>query len=371
MRKRSFIILLSAVSLNGFEFSWEVIRAKLATPMPEWMEKQIREDLELFPGKEVSSEAIEATIRDVRQLPSSSQVGFIRYQIRDNQVHVSSPTESLSDVRVAHVVEVLQDLAKHLRLPDVEFLSSLWDSYDNPLYLEHTHCPVFTICKSKENRYGVLFPEFRNFSYRQRLIRDIRWESDHSVWERKINKAHWRGMTSGWHYDSDTWDTRPRARLVLFSKERPDLVDAAFTSPYSLQYNVKVAMEKYGLFEKWVYPTEFVKYKYLISMDGNTFASNFWWQLLSNSTVLKSESEYVEWFYAGLAPDVHYLPYLGDVSDLGEKVEWLRGHDEEARRRADAGRAFAEEHLSNEALVVYFYRLLWAYAQLPFVAISP
>ncbi|MDE3046690.1 MAG: hypothetical protein KGJ02_08655 [Verrucomicrobiota bacterium] len=362
MRKKIIFMLLCGASLASFEFSWDLIRAKLAQPMPAWMERQIEEDLELFPGKEISNEAIEATIRDVRKIPSSSQVGFIRYRIQNNRISVSSPTEMLSDVRVAHVVEVLEDLAKHLPLPDIEFLSALWDAYDNPIYLVYTHCPVFTICKSKSNRFGVLFPEFRHFSYRQRLINDIRSTSQHSPWAQKMAKAHWRGMTSGWHYNLDNWDTRPRSRLVLFSKAHPDLLDAAFTSPYSLNYAVKQTMEHYGLFQPWTYPAAFVSYKYLISIDGNTFASNFWWQLLSNCAVLKNESPYVEWFYVGLTPNVHYLPYSLDLSDLKDKLLWLRTHDDEARQIAEAGRAFAEEYLTNEALVVYFYRLLRAYA---------
>ncbi|MDE3046684.1 MAG: hypothetical protein KGJ02_08625 [Verrucomicrobiota bacterium] len=57
-----------------------------------------------------------------------------------------------------------------------------------------------------------------------------------------------------------------------------------------------------------------------------------------------------------------YPPYSLDLSDLKDKLLWLRTHDDEARQIAEAGRLFAEKYLTNEALVVYFYRLLWAYA---------
>ena len=70
-------------------------------------------------------------------------------------------------------------------------------------------------------------------------------------------------------------------------QEYPDLADAAFTSPYSLEKKVKEWMEHYGSFQPWNYPTDHLKYKYLISIDGNTFASNLWWQLLSNCAVLE------------------------------------------------------------------------------------
>ncbi len=356
--------LLSAIRLIAFEFSWEKIHEKLNRPLPDWMRRQIEEDLEPFASQKIASEAIEETIRDVCKIPSGSQAGFVRYQIRNNKISVTSPTERQSDARIAHVVEVLEDLAKGLTLPDVDFLAALWDSYDNPIYLEKTRCPVFTICKLKRNRHGVLIPEFRNFSYRQRLAADIHWHSERSPWNEKIPKAFWRGMTSGWNYTFYEWDMRPRSRLVLLSQARPDLLDAAFTSPFSLDESVKNIMERYRMFQPWKYPVEFVNYKYLVSIDGNTFASNLWWQLLSNSAVMKNDSEYLEWFYKGIEPFVHYLPYALDLSDFVEKVGWLLTHDREGRQIADRGREFALEHLSNESLVVYFYRLLEAYAAL-------
>ncbi|HEY5236372.1 MAG TPA: glycosyl transferase family 90, partial [Rhabdochlamydiaceae bacterium] len=116
------------------------------------------------------------------------------------------------------------------------------------------------------------------------------------------------------------------------------------------------------------YPSDFVHFKYLVSVDGNTFASNLWWQLLSNSAVLKSESDYLEWFYKGIHPYVHYVPYEPDLSDFKEKILWMMEHDQEAQLTADQGSAFAKKHLTNEALAVYFYRLLQAYAKIhPFV----
>lgn len=370
MNKKSFIFaVLSLIvfwgdRLNAFTFSWEKIYEKLEKPLPEWMQEQIKEDLEPFYERGVTVENIEATMRDVYEIPSGRQVGFVHYQIRNNRISISSPSESPDDARIAHVVEVLNDLAQHLPLPDVDFLTALWDSYDNPLCLEKTQCPVFTICKLQNNRCGVLFPEFRHFSYRQRLIDDIKATSEATRWETKIEQAFWRGMTSGWNYTLYDWDMRPRSRLVMLSKLRPDLVDASFTSAFSIDRIIEDIMNEYKMFSSWSYPIAFVKYKYLVSVDGNTFASNFWWQLLSNSTVMKMDSDYVEWFYKGVVPYEHYLPFSFDLCGFEKKVDWLRTYDGEAKEIAERGRLFALEHLSNESLAVYFYRLLQAYAAL-------
>jgi len=357
------IFFIFASPLHAWDLCWDTIRSKLENPMPEWMQEQIQEDLSPFYQRGVRKEDIDATIRDVGQIPSGYLASFVRYTIKDNVVSFSSSCDH-SDVRILHVVEVLNDMASNLGLPDLDFLVSLWDSYDNPLFLEKTYCPVFTMCTLKGNQCGVLYPEFRFFDYRRRVTNDIEWTSDRSHWDDKIEKAFWRGMSSGGYYSEYGWDFMPRSRLAILSKEKPDLLDAAFTSPYSLQHNVKGWMELYGLFEPWHYPVDYVPFKYLVAMDGNTFASNFWWLLLSNCAVLKNDSDYREWFYKGVRPYVHYVPYAIDLSDFEDKVTWMRSHDKEVEKIAKDGSVFAKEHLSNEALVAYFYQLLLSYKKL-------
>lgn len=355
--------LIFTLKLNGLELSWEKIRSKLELPLPHWMQEQIQEDLAPFYERGVTVEEIDATMRDVYSIPSGRLASFVRYRIKNNKIQLETSCD-LSDARITWVVEVLEEMANQLGLPDVDFLVSLWDSYDNPLFLEKTQCPVFTMCKLKGNSWGVLYPEFRFFSYRQRLFDDINRTSELSPWEQKRDIAFWRGMTSGGHYSRYGWDLKPRSRLVVFSKERPDLVDAAFTLPYDLEDELKAWMEHYGLFQPWQYPVDFVAYKYLVSIDGNSFASNFWWQLLSNCTVFKGDSPFIEWFYKGVEAYVHYVPYALGLSDFGDQVAWARAHESEAKRIAEKASAFAKEHLCNEALIVYFYRLLLAYAEL-------
>ncbi len=350
--------------VNGFEFFWDEIHAKLQEPPPDWMVEQIHEDLDPFREGGVTIAQIKKTVQEVYKVPGGTLAGFVHYTISNNEISANRHSLARDDVRVNHVIEVLEGMAEQLALPDIDFLVAVWDSYDNPLYLERTHCPVFTMCKLKSNHKGVLFPEFRFFSYRQRLFSDITSASDRSLWEKKNPKAFWRGMTSGFNFQRGIWDYRPRARLVLFSREYPELLDAGFTSDYNLGGGVKPILEHYDLFRPWEYPVGFVNSKYLVSIDGNTFASNLWWQLISNCTVLKGESDFVEWFYKGLEPYVHYVPYEMDMSDFGGKIEWLLENDQEAKKIAHQGSAFGKEYLSNAGLVVYFYRLLHAYAEI-------
>lgn len=51
--------------------------------------------------------------------------------------------------------------------------------------------------------------------------------------------------------------------------------------------------------------------------------------LAGNSVVLKQDSIYYEHFYNELQPWKHYIPFKSDLSDLLEKLQWAKEHDEE------------------------------------------
>lgn len=77
---------------------------------------------------------------------------------------------------------------------------------------------------------------------------------------------------------------------------------------------------------------EHIKYKYLISVDGNTAAwQRVPWILQSGSVLLLVDTDIEEWFYSDLKAWEHYVPIKADFSDLIEKIEWLRKNDDEAK----------------------------------------
>ena len=67
--------------------------------------------------------------------------------------------------------------------------------------------------------------------------------------------------------------------------------------------------------------TDHIKYKYLISIDGNTCAwQRVPWIMLSGSVLLLVETDMEEWFYADMIPYFHYVPIKKDFSDLLEQI---------------------------------------------------
>lgn len=364
MRAFLFLILSLPLFAHGVTISQQKLWKKISNPIPKWMQEQIDEDLSAFKESGITKEMIDKTMDEVYALPTGRGAQFVRYQIKDNKVTYYTPSENPSDVRVAHFIKFIELLAEHAELPDIDFIMSLWDSYDRPLFLEKTQCPIFTMCRLKPNHKGVLFPEVRYFDGRETIFNNIARSIKSVPWEKKIEKAYWRGGTTGGYYPLYEWDYRPRPRLVLFAKDHPNLIDAYFTYPYWIDNNLKMTMESYGLFSGYTSQIDWIDYKYLIAVDGNTFASSFWWELLSNCTVIKGDSDYIEWFYKGVEPWVHYVPYDQDCSDLEEKLLWVKTHDKEARKIAENAYKFAENNLSTEDMLLYFYSVFHAYAKL-------
>lgn len=75
----------------------------------------------------------------------------------------------------------------------------------------------------------------------------------------------------------------------------------------------------------------FFQYKYQINIDGTVAAYRLPYLLAGNSVVLKQDSIYYEHFYNELQPWKHYIPFKSDLSDLLEKLQWAKEHDEEVK----------------------------------------
>ena len=48
-------------------------------------------------------------------------------------------------------------------------------------------------------------------------------------YEDRLDRAIWRGTQTGGLYTQETWTQFARSRLVLFSQQHPDVVDARFS----------------------------------------------------------------------------------------------------------------------------------------------
>ena len=93
---------------------------------------------------------------------------------------------------------------------------------------------------------------------------------------------------------------------------------------------------------------EQLRYKYIVSADGHTAAwLRIFTILQSNSVMLWINTAKYQWFYDRLEPWVHYVPLKRDLSDLEEKISWLRANDDKARGIAEQATLFAKNYLKE------------------------
>jgi len=163
-------------------------------------------------------------------------------------------------------------------------------------------------------------------------------------WPKRKDVALWRGSTTGMEYVPGNWRAMERVRLCAIAQSRPDLFDVGLAGIVQMNAADRADVLASGLMRDFIPETEFIRWRYQIDIDGN---SNSWpglfQKLLTGSPVLKVASRrgYRQWYYDRLAPWENFVPVETDMSDLVEKVEWLKGHDAEARRIGAAGRALA------------------------------
>ncbi len=206
------------------------------------------------------------------------------------------------------------------------------------------------------------FLKYRAYSeFRQAVNRE--WID----WQRRKTTVFWRGSTTGTRITESNWQNVPRIKLCRIAQDLNDesLIDCKIAKIVQVDNDyVKEIIINSNLLGDYVTNIEFMKYKYLIDIDGNSNAwSGLFKKLLTGSCVLKVESEWKQWYYPRLKPWVNYVPIKNDMSDLIEKITWCREHDREARIIGEQGRELAlamtldsELQKANETILKAIYK---------------
>jgi hypothetical protein len=251
---------------------------------------------------------------------------------------------------------------------NVEFVMSVSDRFSAPSDYVFK-APIIVPIKNlgdKFSKYMLLAPDHYTIAEWPRLYNDILSANKKYIWNRKIEKAFWRGSSStGGLYTRENWQDFPRVKLVQLSSEYPNLIDAKFTAlPQNDREIMDMISEKYPLAIA-VSQADHVKYKLQVSVEGNiTSLSGYLWRLLSNSVVLKQKTNKAQWFYPILKEGQHYTDIHYDMSDLLDKVKWFLAHDEESQKSALEGSEIVKKEITPEHLYLYWSYLLDEYWRL-------
>lgn len=154
--------------------------------------------------------------------------------------------------------------------------------------------------------------------------------------ERKYDYIMWRGCSSGFG------KRLPLVKKYFYHKE----IDVGFTG---VELRDPFPEES----RKWIKnikkPKEMLKYKFLISVEGNDGATDLKWKLYSNSCVLMPHPPKIcTWFMEDhLVPWVHYVPLQWNFNDLEQKYQWCLHHQEQCKQISKNATKYVEQFLNE------------------------
>jgi len=258
-------------------------------------------------------------------------------------------------------------------VPDVELLINA-DDYGRPKLNDRKVLPLLSITKKRGRGADILYPTGHYLDWNDhkggKLI-GVRSESYRYPWHRKKEVAFFRGRPN-----THTGSRYALPRMVNGSK-RIDMGLVWYLAAHDpllrrdpslppLTLAKEVPMDRHG------------EFKYLISLDGNSYSHRLLKLLAVNSVVIKEETPDVEFYYHMLKPHVHYVPFNFEMpkrkmaqhlifkmarTDLIDVVRRATQNDSAMRRIAEQAHALVHTHLCHAARRCYLHELLKRYSR--------
>lgn len=195
------------------------------------------------------------------------------------------------------------DLYQHIRYfsPGLRFAYRFGDNTREP--------SVPTLIKARP-----IAPGNENFVLcKLNRLRHFRFIRDPMNFEDKRDRLIWRGAVN-----------RPHRREFLRQFHAHPWCDVGQTSGQETDVPWRRSYMSVG---------EQLRYKFVLSIEGNDVASNLKWILSSNSLCFMTRPRFETWFMEGrLIPNHHYVLLRDDYSDLEEKILYYSRHADEAKQ---------------------------------------
>ena len=144
----------------------------------------------------------------------------------------------------------------------------------------------------------------------------------------------------------------PRLATVRMASIRPELLVAYDTAP-----NYDTATDLYsGAFMPM--EEQVATFRYMIDVEGAGYSARLKLLLHTRRVVLLQDRPWHEWYHADLEPFRHFVPVARDMSDLLERIEWLRANPKLEIEMANEAQHFAQTRLTRAAAVMAWAGLL-------------
>lgn len=164
-------------------------------------------------------------------------------------------------------------------------------------------------------------------------------------WRQRRPSALWRGSPTGALPASGRVEDMPRVRLCRLAAASDGRVDAGLHRLVDIdRFPPGTDAALAPLLRPAVATAAFPRWRYQIYIDGHSSAwSGMFQRLATGSPVLRvaTADGWRQWYDDRLVPWRTVIPVAGDLSDLLDKIDWLRRHDDTAAAVGAAGRAVA------------------------------
>lgn len=146
-------------------------------------------------------------------------------------------------------------------------------------------------------------------------VRHFMFFKDPIPFEKKSSQVIFRGTVHG----------KPTRMLFIekyFGHPQFNIFDTSTNSIYPEEMRLHTETSIY----------DHLKFKYILSLEGNDVASNLKWIMNSNSIAVSPPLNYETWFMEGrLKPGKHFIEVKPDFSNILEQIAYYESHPEEAR----------------------------------------
>jgi len=188
--------------------------------------------------------------------------------------------------------------------------------------------------KINSNDYSVLLN--LNTERHTGMLKDI--PNIDIPFNKKINSVLWRGTDTAYN------DNDKRNEIILkYQNSENTNIDIKIT-----KFVNKRDLSKYTIAKK-MNIGEMLKYKFLLSLEGNDVATNLKWILLSNSVVLMAKPTKCSWFMEDmLIPFTHYVPLNDDCTNIEEMYNWCMDNLDKCKVISKNATIFMKKFLNEE-----------------------
>ncbi|WP_211236447.1 glycosyl transferase family 90 [Marinomonas ushuaiensis] len=193
---------------------------------------------------------------------------------------------------------------------------------------------------SEDNQNSVLLKlnKVRHFNFINDSL-DYEDKKDMIVWRGKSFVTHHRFEVCGKYFDS------PQCNIGL-------------SNPAKKTYEKHLTRGRLTIDEQ-------LKYKFILSMEGNDVATNLKWIMSSNSLCFMRKPRFETWFMEGrLIPDVHYVELKDDFSDLLEKVDFYIENPNLAKNIINNAHDYVEQFFDEDRELLISLLVMKKYLEL-------